>query len=117
MKNEGGKKRRKLQEGAVYVGETGRSIFEMSGEHIKDAESMKEDSHMVKHWLTDHPQEESLPVFKFKVVASFQDALSRQVAESVRIDMRGGQVLNSKTEYSRCRLPRLTIDRNEWEER
>ena len=35
----------------------------------------------------------------------------------MRIYMRGGQVLNSKTEYSRCRLPRLTIDRNEWEER
>ena len=31
--------------------------------------------------------------------------------------MRGGLVLNSKTEYSRCRLPRLTIDRSEWEER
>ena len=35
----------------------------------------------------------------------------------MRIYMRGGQVLNSKTEYSRCRLLRLTIDRNEWEER
>ena len=111
------KVRRGMQGGAVYVGETGRSIFERSSEHVKDAQSQKEESHMVKHWLTDHPQEVNLPPFKFKVVASFQDALSRQVAESVRIDMRGGLVLNSKTEYSRCRLPRLTIDRSEWEER
>ena len=36
------------------------------------------------------------------------------MGESVRIDLRRGNVLNSKTEYSRCRLPRLTIDREEW---
>ena len=28
--------------------------------------------------------------------------------------MRRGRVLNSKTEYSRCKLPRLTVDLEEW---
>ena len=28
--------------------------------------------------------------------------------------MRGGGVLNSKSEYSRCRIPRLVIDHDEW---
>ena len=55
-----------------------------------------------------------MPRFKFRMVASFQDSLTRQVAESVRIDMRKGRVLNSKTEYSRCKLPRLTVDLEEW---
>ena len=32
----------------------------------------------------------------------------------MRIDLRGGGLLNSKTEYSRCRLPRLTVDMDEW---
>ena len=32
----------------------------------------------------------------------------------MRIDLRGGGVLNSKTDYSRCRLPRLTVDMDEW---
>ena len=32
----------------------------------------------------------------------------------VRIDLRGENVLNSRTEYSRCRIPRLTIDKEEW---
>ena len=32
----------------------------------------------------------------------------------VRIDLRGGGVLNSKTEYSRCRIPRLVVDMEEW---
>jgi hypothetical protein len=49
-----------------------------------------------------------------KVVGSFKDALSRQLSEAVRIDLRGGGVLNSKTEYSRCRVPRLVVDMEEW---
>ena len=55
-----------------------------------------------------------MPRFTFKVVATFHDALTRQVSEAVRIDMRGQGVLNSKSEYSRCQLPRLTIDVEEW---
>ena len=49
-----------------------------------------------------------------KVVGSFKDALSRQLSEAVMIDLRGGGVLNSKTEYSRCRVPRLVVDMEEW---
>ena len=40
--------------------------------------------------------------------------MTRQISESVRIDLSGGGVLKSKTEYSRCRLPRLTVDMDEW---
>ena len=100
--------------GGVYVGETARSLYERSGEHHQDATNIDDDSHMVKHWLQEHPQEANLPEFRFRMVASFQDSLTRQVAESVRINMREGAVLNSKTEYSRCKLPRLTVDVEEW---
>ena len=47
----------------VYVGETGRSLNERAGEHFGDAKSMKEDSHMVKHWVGQHPDEETIPEF------------------------------------------------------
>ena len=47
-------------------------------------------------------------------VKGFKDSLSRQVSESVRIDMRKG-VLNNKAVYSRNKLPRLEIQRTEWE--
>ena len=102
----------------MYVGESGRSLYERAGEHIADARSRNEDSHMVKHWAASHPEMETAPKFKLKIIASFQDALTRQISESVRIDMRGGRVgiLNSKTEYSRCRFPRLVIDREEWKQ-
>ena len=35
------------------------------------------------------------------------------MAEAVRIDLRG-DVLNSKSEFNRCKLPRLTINRDDW---
>ena len=40
--------------------------------------------------------------------------MTRQIAEAVRIDLRGENVLNSKSEYSRCRIPRLVIDQEDW---
>ena len=54
--------------------------------------------------------------FQIKVVKQFFTALSRMVAESVRIARRsetsGNILLNSKGkgEYNRCKFPRLTID-------
>ena len=98
----------------VYVGETSRSLFERAREHIKDGEAKTEDSHISKHWEQEHPGE-PMPEFRFKIIRSFKDSLSRQVAESVRIDLRGEGILNSKTVYSRNRLPRLEIEKTEWE--
>ena len=40
--------------------------------------------------------------------------MTRQISESVRIELRGEGVLNSISEYSRCRLPRLVIDHDGW---
>ena len=67
-----------------------------------EARVIKDDSHMVKHWQEHHKNPEEINRFHFKVIGSFQDALTRQVSEAVRIDLRGGGVLNSKSEYSRC---------------
>ena len=72
---------------------------------------------MVKHWQTAHPELESMPKFKIEVIQSFQDAMSRQLSEAVRIELRGEGVINSRAEYSRCRVPRLTINKDEWKGR
>ena len=42
----------------------------------------------------------------------YKSALSRQIGEAVRIGRRGGagMVLNSKSEFNRCRIPRLVIE-------
>ena len=50
-----------------------------------------------------------------KVIGSFRSALSRQVSEAVRIRRRGGagSILNSKTEFNRCHIPRLRLEEEE----
>ena len=78
------------------MGETGRSIHERAKEHWSDTEGRSEESHMIKHWLSSHAELLLPPKFRMKVVGSFKDALSRQLSESVRIDLRGGGVLKAR---------------------
>ena len=52
------------------------------------------------------------PKMLFKVVGTFKTALSRQKFEVVRIRGRTG-VLNSRGEYDRCKIHRLTIEKKE----
>ena len=101
----------------VYVGESSRAIYERAKEHTADRVSFQEDSHQIKHWLSSHEELLAPPAFKFKIISTFQDPLSRQLSEAVRIDRRGSQILNSKSEYSRCRVPRLRIDKEGWMEK
>ena len=54
------------------------------------------------------------PQFRLEIVATFGDPLTRQLAEAVRIEKRGPDILNSKSEFSRCRVPRLKIDAEGW---
>ena len=70
----------------VYVGESSRSIYERAKEHQHDRETQAEDSHQIKHWILDHPDMSTPPKFKFKIIQSFMDPLSRQLAEAVRIE-------------------------------
>ena len=96
----------------VYVGESARSLYEKSKEHESDKEGRLEESHQVKHWVLDHPELNAPPKFKFKfkLISSFKDSLTRQISDAVRIKMRGVEILNSKSEFNRCRVPRLRID-------
>ena len=41
----------------VYVGETSRSLYERSLEHLEDAEKHKSGSHIFKHWALAHGNE------------------------------------------------------------
>ena len=59
----------------------------------------------------------SPPPFKFNIIKTFQDPLTRQLSEAVRIERRGEDILNSKTEFSRCRVPRLRVDMEGWIEK
>ena len=101
----------------IYVGESSRSLYERSKEHFADAEEFNKGSHMVKHWITTHPDEDSCPPFKFKVLGSYRDCLSRQVSEALRIQNSTDTLLNSKNEYASNCLARVVVDMSKYERR
>ena len=92
---------------AVYIGESGRSLYERSAEHLADAEKRKRCSHIFKHWALTHPELESQPQFKFTVLKAHKTAFDRQLHEAVRISTHGN--LNSKTEYRQNQIKRLAV--------
>ena len=111
---------------SVYTGETARTLRERmvsvkgvgatGGGHLTEYEKGLEKSHMTKHWLDCHRGEEK-PQFGVKIIRSFSSCMVRQLWECIRIRRRlkeqeRGEVrlLNSRSEYSRCSLPRLTVE-------
>ena len=66
---------------------------------------------MLKHQILVHDGEDP-PDFVMRVIKSSRTALERQVGEAVRIRRRGGEgaILNSKSEYLRCHIPRLQLE-------
>ena len=95
------------------MGESARSLCERTCEHWLAAEQKKDESHMYQHMVEAH-NGETEPSFNFKVVRSFKSALDRQIAEAIRIEMRGS-VLNRRGEFNRCSLTRLGVDQK-WEQ-
>ena len=81
---------------AIYVGETSRTILERAKEHWQAWRSRKNESHIRKHQELCH-EGAGEPDFVMRAVSFYRSALSRQVAEAVRIMRRGreGAVLNS----------------------
>ena len=94
-----------------YIGESARSAFERGLEHQRDLEELRKDSHMLKHYFNTHEGENIAEMeFGMKVLKTHRTAFNRQISESVEIQnqKQDHHILNSKSEYSRCALPRLT---------
>ena len=107
----------------IYIGETSRSLSERAGEHYRDARDFSKKSHIIKHWMNNHQDEDKIPPFIIKITKKYRDCLSRQVGEAIAIHMSGDELLNSKNEYasnciSRVGVEETTFERKqrEWEE-
>ena len=111
-------RKRKIREVKIYkyVGESSRSLYERGLEHLRDLEELKADSHMLKHYFEKHI-EEKLEEMEFgaRIVDKPRSAFNRQISESVTIQNQNmkNNILNSKSEYNRCALPRLTANLGE----
>ena len=105
----------KGQRKGIYIGESSRSLYERSKEHLKDAEDFSPSSHMVKHWMHAHEEMKTCPDFSFTILSRFRDCLSRQVAEAIQILYTKDQILNSKNEYMANCLTRICVEENKFE--
>ena len=90
---------------AVYTGETSRNLYTRALEHKKKYEEKAGDSFINNHQLESH--EGNKPNFTVKVVGSYRDPLSRQVAEGVLITNTKSKILNSKAEMFQPPIVRL----------
>ena len=94
-----------------YIGESSRSIYERGLEHLRDMEELKADSHMLKHYFAKLTEEElEDKEFGVRIIKQATSAFNRQISESVNIQnhARKHHILNSKSQYNRCALPRLS---------
>ena len=94
-----------------YVGETSRSSFERGWEHVNDMAQLKNSSHMLKHVLLNHKEQDMEHVkFGMKILRTCKSSFERQIYESVTIQQERLEhhVLNSRSEYNRCSLPRIS---------
>ena len=112
LEDRDGKKRKSLSPPlhppSIYIGESSRSLYERGKEHWRGYRTKAEDSHIYKHQQLHHGGQE--PNFHLRPVRFLRTALTRQVYEAVMIQRMGEEVvLNSKGEYNRCTIGRLTL--------
>ena len=98
-----------------YIGETCRSSYESGAEHLSDMRLIMPGSHLLKHVLDKHEGETLDQVdFRMKVIKFHKSPFERQIHESVLIQASKPHfLLNSKMEYNRCQIPRITIQMGE----
>ena len=86
---------------------TSRKAANRAREHNRDLEKGDQNSPLVKHLLQNHPQGAE---FKFKRNRQFDDALTRQSEESVRIQSSAQACMNSKAEFNAPPIPRIIVE-------
>ena len=95
-------KLKKLKDGIrlyKYVGESSRSLYERSWEHLSDYENLSTKSHMLKHVVDVHPEEEPTNI-RFGIKITKSSKVEKQ-------ENRHHHLLNSRSEYNRFAVPRL----------
>ena len=97
----------------IHVGESARSICERFRDHVDDCKANLESSHMAKHEALVHGLDMTKPEYDIRVKKFCKSAIERQVLEAVtiasRAEEKGVTILNSKSEFNRCTLPRIVM--------
>ena len=95
----------------IYIGETNRSAYERGWEHCNDLAKLSNSSHMLRHLVSEHEHQDFSEIkFGMRVIKFTKTSFERQILEAVVIEQENkkNNILNSRTEYNRSSLPRLT---------
>ena len=94
--------------GKIYIGETSRTAYSRGLEHKRSIERKDKESVFIKHNIEEHQNDESTR-FEMSVTGVYHDdAMLRQISESVRIK-NTKENLNNKEEWRQNVIPKLTI--------
>ena len=97
----------------TYIGETSRQFGTRVTEHFYNLSKWRKESFMICHWMEQHSTQTTPPQFKFSVISSHKDALSRQLSEAIHIRSQGN--LNKRNEFSINELVRLEAAKYSWD--
>ena len=89
----------------VYIGETSRQFGTWVNEHMQNMMKFKKESFIIDHWMNEHGTASIPPQFKFSIIDTHRDALSRQLQEAIFIRELGN--LNRKQEFRLNELIRI----------
>ena len=93
-----------------YIGESSRPLRDRVWEHGQNLKNGSEKSFIISHWMDTHGHTLDAPVFEWKVMDAYTDALRRQVSEGLHIMEAGA--LNKKLEFNSNLICRMEVNSN-----
>ena len=93
----------------TYEGESFRKISVRGREHVRALRNNSKENPLVKHISKHHPLQGGQTIFKLSITGQFNNALSRQADEAVRIQETAGLNMNSKSEFNAPKISRVLI--------
>ena len=93
---------------AIYIGESARNANSRGGEHLKDYETNKDCSIMLRHTQLHHQHDTHAPSYTMTVKQIYGNkCMDRQISESIQINNIPNRYrINNKTEYRQNRVTR-----------
>ena len=90
----------------VYWGESHRTLYDRTSEHLKDLMDNDEKNALVKHRAIHHQGQD--PQFIFQLHKVWKNSLSRQIGEAIAISEEDPNILmNSRSEWGSNPIPRV----------
>ena len=94
----------------LYIGETSRNLYTRLHEHTHEYTHKTDKSALNRHAMVKHNDLNQQPTFTAKVTGVYKDALTRKVAEAVKInDTPTPKLINTKAEFGHNKLTRLQL--------